>query len=67
MTDSKIERINQLARKAKAQGLTAEEQKEQAELRKEYIAGFRNSLRAQLDHTVVVDPNGKRYPLKAKK
>lgn len=67
MTDSKIERINQLARKAKAEGLTPEEQQEQAQLRKEYIAGFRNSLRAQLDNTVVVDPNGNRRPLKPKK
>ncbi len=66
MTDSKIQRINQLAHKAKTQGLTPAEQQEQAELRKEYIAGFRASLRAQLDNTVLVNPDGTRRPLKPK-
>ena len=35
MTDEKIKRINELARKAKAEGLTDEEKQEQALLRRE--------------------------------
>ncbi len=51
MDKEKIERINFLARKSKtAEGLTAEEKEEQAKLRKEYIASFRASLKAQLDN-----------------
>lgn len=60
MEQKKIDRINELARKKKAEGLTPEELEEQAALRAEYIAGFRASLTAQLDNTVVVDPDGNR-------
>ena len=66
MEQKKIDRINELARKAKAEGLTPAEKQEQDMLRKEYIAGFRASLRAQLDNTVLVDPDGTRRPLKPK-
>ncbi len=60
MTDQKIQRINFLAKKSKTEGLTPEEAEEQKALRAEYIAGFRASLTAQLDNTVIVDPDGKR-------
>ena len=60
MEQKKIDRINELARKKKAEGLTPEEVEEQAALRAEYIAGFRASLTAQLENTVVVDPDGNR-------
>ena len=60
MTDEKIQRINFLAKKSKAEGLTPEELEEQKTLRAEYIAGFRASLTAQLDNTVIVDPDGNR-------
>ena len=66
MEQTKIDRINQLARKAKQQELTPAEKQEQDALRKEYIAGFRASLRAQLDNTVLVDPDGTQRPLKPK-
>lgn len=66
MEQCKIDRINELARKAKAGALTPEEQAEQAALRQEYIAAFRSSLRAQLDNTVVVDEQGNRRPLRRK-
>ncbi|MBR3778888.1 MAG: DUF896 domain-containing protein [Clostridia bacterium] len=61
MEQKKIDRINELARKKKAEGLTPAELEEQAALRAEYIAGFRASLTAQLDNTVVVDPDGTRH------
>ena len=67
MTDEKIARINALARKARAEGLTPEEQAEQKALREEYIAGFRRSLKAQLDNTVVLKPDGTAYHLKQKR
>ena len=54
MEQAKMARINELARKAKAEGLTPEELEEQAALRAEYIAGFRASLTAQLENTVMV-------------
>ena len=40
MTDEKVKRINELYHKAKAEGLTETEKKEQALLREEYIASF---------------------------
>ena len=66
MKQEKIDRINELACKKKTEGLTPEELQEQAALRAEYIAGFRASLTAQLDNTVVVDPDGNRTPVKRK-
>lgn len=66
MTNEQIARINELARKSKAEGLTLEEQKEQKELREAYIEGFRRSLKAQLDNTVVLNPDGTSYRLKQK-
>lgn len=66
MDKLKIERINALARKSRETELTAEEKEEQRKLREEYIASFRQSLKAQLDNTVVVDPNGNRHSLKQK-
>lgn len=58
MESYKIDRINMLAKKAKCEGLSPEEKAERQALREEYIAGFRASLKAQLDHTVVLEPNG---------
>jgi len=58
MNDEKIARINELAKKAKAEGLTEEERKEQTILRQEFIASFRNNLKAQLDNIDVVNPDG---------
>ena len=58
MIDAKIKRINELAKKAKEQGLTEEEKIEQKTLRDEYIAGFRRSLKAQLDNTYIMDEKG---------
>ena len=45
MERKKIERINELARKKKTEGLTEEETAEQAALRHEYLAEFRENLK----------------------
>lgn len=67
MEKSKLERINELAKKAKEGPLTEEELVERDQLRKEYIAGFRANLKATLDNTVIVEPDGTRRNLKEKK
>ena len=67
MTDEKIARINELAKKAKAEGLSEAEKAEQKALREEYIAGFSKSLKSQLDRTVVLNPDGTSYKLRQKK
>lgn len=60
-----IERINELARKAKTVGLTEEEKQEQAKLRKEYIASVVGDLRNQLDNTYVLDENENKVKITA--
>ena len=66
MEREKIDRINELARKKNTEGLTPAELEEQAALRAEYIAGFRASLTAQLDNTVIVDKDGNRTKVERK-
>ncbi len=63
MTQEKIDRINALARKAKAEGLSEEEKAEQAALRREYIDSFKQSLVGQLENTYVVRPDGSKEKL----
>ncbi|MBR4223666.1 MAG: DUF896 domain-containing protein [Oscillospiraceae bacterium] len=55
MTQEKLDRINALARKQKAEGLTDEERAEQKQLRDEYRAGVIRNLTAQLDNIEIVD------------
>ncbi len=66
MEKEKIERINALAKKRKAEGLTPEELAEQEALRQEYLAGFRKNLQALLDSTVIQEPDGTRHALRRK-
>ena len=63
MEQSKIDRINQLARKSKNEGLTPEEKDEQAALRLEYINSVKASLIANLENTYVVDEKGNKRRL----
>ena len=53
-----IERINELARKSRAEGLTPEEKAEQQKLRQEYIAAIKMNLRTQLDNIDVQEKDG---------
>ncbi|OCT14244.1 hypothetical protein A8709_25780 [Paenibacillus pectinilyticus] len=53
--DKTIERINELARKAKTVGLTDAEIDERNELRKKYIEAFRGNLKVQLDSIKFTD------------
>ena len=67
MEQAKIDRINLLAKKAKAEGLSAEEKEEQRLLREEYILAYRASLRGILDNTVIQYPDGRKEPVKKDK
>ncbi|MGN0558727.1 MAG: DUF896 domain-containing protein [Acutalibacteraceae bacterium] len=64
MDKNMIDRINFLAKKKKSEGLTEEEQKEQKELYKQYLAEFRRGFDKQLDNIDVKTPDGKVVPLK---
>ncbi len=59
ITQEQIDRINELAKKKKTQGLTEEEQAEQKRLYREYIDAFRANLKAQLETIEVVDDDKK--------
>jgi len=64
MTQEKIDRINELARKAKTpEGLTPEESAERDALRREYIDSFKRSLVGQLDNTYIQYPDGTKKKL----
>ncbi|SFH67324.1 DUF896 family protein [Pisciglobus halotolerans] len=58
LSKDKIERINALAKKSKAEGLTMSEQKEQKELREAYLAAFRGGMRNHIEGMKVVDEEG---------
>ena len=67
MDQKQIDRINELARKAKSpEGLTKWEEMERAALRREYIDSVLGSLRGQLDHTHLVDEQGRKHKLRKK-
>lgn len=67
ITDEKVARINELARKSRtAEGLTEEEKAEQAALRREYVDAVKASLVGHLDNTVVLNPDGTKKRLKQK-
>ncbi len=63
MISEKIARINELARKAKAEGLSEQEKAEQKRLREEYIAEYRQSLISQLENTYIVNQDGNKRKL----
>ena len=67
MLEDKIKRINELARKAKTpEGLTEEEKEEQRNLRKEYIAEWRQVVVQVLDNTYIMDEHGNKRKLEKK-
>ncbi|KRL26981.1 hypothetical protein FD27_GL000728 [Limosilactobacillus frumenti DSM 13145] len=64
MTESKeqdklLKRINELAHKNKNEGLTEEETKERARLRKQYLKNFREAMRSNIEMMRIYDDNGK--------
>ncbi len=57
MKREKIDRINELARKAKAEGLTDAEIAERDVLRKEYLAAVRENFKRTLDNIEIIEPD----------
>ena len=64
--DEVIARINELAKKAKAEGLTDEEVTERDKLRRIYIDSVKSNLISQLENTYIVDPDGTKRKLNKK-
>ena len=67
MDEKRIARINELAAKSRTEGLTEEEKNEQAQLRAEYIAAYKQSLIGHLENVRIVDEKGNKAPLRKKK
>ncbi|MBQ9325521.1 MAG: DUF896 domain-containing protein [Clostridia bacterium] len=66
MEHQKILRINELAKKSKTVGLTAQEIEEQKALRQEYLADFRKGMENMLKGVVLKRPDGTLEPLTKK-
>lgn len=64
--DEVIARINQLAKKAKEEGLTPEELTERDKLRRIYIDSVKASLVGHLENTYIVGPDGTKRKLEHK-
>lgn len=64
--DQVIARINALAKKAKSEGLTAEETAERDKLRRIYIDAVKANLTGQLDNTYILRPDGSKTKLQKK-
>nr|WP_216655658.1 DUF896 domain-containing protein [Lentilactobacillus kribbianus] len=54
-----VPRINELAKKAKAEGLTEVEKLEQKDLRQKYLERFRNNFKSQIEMMKIYDKEGK--------
>ena len=67
MEQKKIDRISELTRISRERELTADEQKERAALRREYIDAYKSALTGILDNTYIQEPDGTKHKLKPKK
>ena len=66
MENSKLQRINELARIKKERELTAEETAERDALRKEYLDEWRKGAIEVLENTYIQTPDGKQHKLQRK-
>ena len=66
MEQSKIERINELAKKSKAEGLSEQEKAEQQVLRKAYIESWRNGVKQTLSNASFLEADGTTTPIRRK-
>ena len=64
MEQNLLRRINELAKKKKTVGLTAEEQAEQKKLYKIYLGEIRQQFSATLDNVSVEEKDGTVVPFK---
>ncbi len=66
MENSKLQRINELARIKKERELTAAETAERDALRKEYLDEWRKGAIEVLENTYIQTPDGKKHKLQRK-
>ena len=66
MIEDVIKRINELAKKAKTEGLTEEETVERDKLRRIYIDSVKANLVGQLETTYIVGPDGQKRKITPK-
>lgn len=66
MTEELLKRINFLAKKAKAEGLSPSEKEEQAALRAQYIKEFRQGMENTLGNVYIVDAEGNKQKVRRK-
>lgn len=59
LSREKIDRINELSKKSKREGLTREEYVEQQALRNQYLEAFRQNFKNTLKNVTIIDPTGK--------
>ena len=64
--DEVIKRINELAHKNKAEGLTEAELEERAKLRRIYIDSVTGNLKGHLENTTIVYPDGSKKKVQKK-
>ena len=67
MTEELLNRINELARKSRTEGLTEQEKAEQAELRQQYIKGFRQGFENTMNNVYIIDKDGNKKKVEKKK
>ena len=67
MTEELLSRINELARKSRSEGLTEAEKAEQAELRQQYIKGFRQGFENTMNNVYIMDKDGNKKKVEKKK
>ncbi len=67
MEQKKIDRISELTKISRERELTEAEQKERAELRREYIDSYKASLTGILDNTYIQELDGTKHKLERKK
>jgi uncharacterized protein YnzC (UPF0291/DUF896 family) len=61
-----LDRINELSRKNREEGLDECEKAEQQALRQKYLDAFKQRLKAELDCVVVQEPDGSKHKLQEK-
>lgn len=66
MENSKLQRINELARLKKERALTPDEIAERDELRNEYLDEWRKGAIEILENTYIQTPDGKKHKLQRK-
>ncbi len=67
MTEELLNRINELARKSRTEGLTEQEKAEQAQLRQQYIKGFRQGFENTMNNVYIMDKDGNKKKVEKKK